>query len=222
MRAALRSVCSAIVATLFFLPTSFGFATVLSDEAVRDAYFLGQHHDASVVSYLDKYVKHLPPPKTGAYISSIAFFTPFAQLVEFSGRKMGSYSAQQAEQDHRGQKKEFVRIQVEIDLTLTFGPFLSPDELGPKRPNGMVPRSADFWRDFTLQVHDGDRLVDGATLRGSPKYICGDQYGSCNLTGASVQLELPADSFISDTATVIVTAPDNAEISSEFNLNSFR
>ncbi|HEY8713919.1 MAG TPA: hypothetical protein VIM00_00985 [Candidatus Acidoferrum sp.] len=221
MPATSRPLCSAILAALLFSSNTLAFSTALSDEAVRDAYFLGQHHDASVVSYLDKYVKHLPAPKTGPYISSIAFFTPFAQWVELSDRRMGNYSAQQAEQDHRGHK-EFVRIDVEIDLTPTYGPFLSTAELGVKPPSGLVLRSADFWRDFTFQIHQGDRLLDATTLRGNPKYICGDQYGSCNLTGASVQLELPADSFASDTATVVVTPPAGAELSAQFDLNALR
>jgi hypothetical protein len=221
MRTAFRPAASVILAALILSPCGFAFAAALSDEAVRDAYFLGQHHDASVTSYLDKYIKHLPPPKTGPYISSIAFFTPFAQLVETSDRKMGNYSAQQAEQDHRGHK-DFIRIDVEIDLTPTYGPFLSTAELGDKPRSTLVSRFPDFWHDFTFQVHDGDRLIESASIHGAPKYICGDQYGSCSLTGASVQLELPATLFASDTASITVTPPVGAELTAQFDLSQLR
>jgi hypothetical protein len=52
--------------------------TPLSEEAVRDAYFLGQHHDQTLNLFLAKYIKVLPMPKSGPNISSISFLTPFA------------------------------------------------------------------------------------------------------------------------------------------------
>src|SRR5216683_4989764 len=96
---------------------AYPFDSPLSDEAVREAYFLGQRHDAS---FLAKYIKFLPPPKTGPHISSISFLTPFAQSAQFSSNYVGNYSAQQALLDHRGHQ-EFVRITVEIYLTNSYG-----------------------------------------------------------------------------------------------------
>jgi len=87
--------------------------TPLSDEAVREAYFLGQRHDAS---FLGNYIKFLPRPKTGPHISSVTFLTPFAQLAQISSNYVGNYSAQQALLDQRGQQ-EFVKITIEIYLT---------------------------------------------------------------------------------------------------------
>lgn len=98
------------------------FDTPLSDQAIREAYFLGQRHDGSLASFLGKYIKQLPPPQTGPYISSVAFFTPFAQLVQISDKYIGNYSAQQAALDHRGQA-EFVHIVVGIQLTPTYGAY---------------------------------------------------------------------------------------------------
>src|SRR5438876_7616772 len=90
--------------------------TPLSDEAVREAYFLGQRHDAS---FLTSYVMFLPMPKPGPHISSVTFLTPFAQLAQFSSKYVGNYSAQQAWLDHRGQN-ESVKITVEIYLTNSY------------------------------------------------------------------------------------------------------
>lgn len=215
-----RALSSAFLAALILSPTALSFSTTLSDEAVRDAYFLGQHHDASVASYLDRYVKHLPAPKTGPYISSVALFTPFAQLVELSDKQIGSYSAQQAEQDHRG-RPEVVRIDIEVDLTPTYGPLLSASEVKDHPQSPLISRFPDFWHDFKFEVKDGDRLLEGSTLQGSPKYRCGE-YGSCSLTGASVQLELSADSFTSDTVTVSITPPVGTILSAKFDLNALR
>src|SRR5260370_31021833 len=70
--------------------------TPLSDQTIREAYFLRQRHDATFPSILGKYIKNLPPPKSGPYISSVTFLTPFIQLVEYSDGYIGSHSAQKA------------------------------------------------------------------------------------------------------------------------------
>jgi hypothetical protein len=75
----------AILAALFLIPTnSDGFDTPLSDTAVREAYFLGQRHDDSLSKLLDRYVLHLQPPKTGPYIESVSFFTPYILAALYS------------------------------------------------------------------------------------------------------------------------------------------
>src|SRR5260221_14713159 len=106
------------------LPAS-PFYTPLSDQAIREAYFLGQRHDGTYPSILGKYIKNLPPPKSGPYISSVTFLTPFIQLVEYSDGYIGNYSAQKALHDHRGQE-EFVLIFVEIQLTDSYGRLIPP------------------------------------------------------------------------------------------------
>ncbi len=68
-------VALSLVATLS-APPSFAYQAVLSDQAVREAYFLGQRHDESLSQFLDKYAQHLLAPKSGPYISSISFSDP--------------------------------------------------------------------------------------------------------------------------------------------------
>src|ERR1700693_4551788 len=110
-----RSFVSGVLAVLLSSPASFAFQSPLSDEAVREAYFLGQRHDGSFARMLDKYSKHLLAPKSGPYIRSITFLTPFAKLVRYSDAFVGNYSAQQAALDHRDHP-ETVEITVEILL----------------------------------------------------------------------------------------------------------
>jgi hypothetical protein len=92
---------SGLFTTVLILPLAAGaFETPFSDIAVRDAYFLGQRHDESLGRFLDKYIKRLPPSKSRPYVSSVAFYTPFALLAQFSSPQ-AQYSAQQGQIHHR-------------------------------------------------------------------------------------------------------------------------
>src|SRR5712664_2336799 len=82
-RSPARPVASILAAALLVTPSSFAFDTPLSDQAVRQAYFLGQRRDESLASFLDKCTRQLPPPRTGPHISAITFFTPFALVANF-------------------------------------------------------------------------------------------------------------------------------------------
>lgn len=66
---------------------SLAYDTPLSDQAVREAYFLRQRRDESMYAFLNKYTKPLPRPKTGPHIAAITFFTPFALLVQHASRQ---------------------------------------------------------------------------------------------------------------------------------------
>ena len=82
MRSPICSGVSVLVtAVLLSAQTAFAFESPLSDESVREAYFLGQRHDDSLERLLEKYTHPLPPPETGPYISSIMFLTPFMRAA---------------------------------------------------------------------------------------------------------------------------------------------
>src|ERR1700674_5507708 len=118
-----RPVASLLAAALLLSPSSFAFDTPLSDQAVREAYFLGQRHDETMATFLNKYTKFFPSPKTGPDIASVTFFTPFALLVQQSSQDSSGYSAQQAALDHRGQG-ESVKIIVQILLTDSYPAYI--------------------------------------------------------------------------------------------------
>ncbi|PYU68475.1 MAG: hypothetical protein DMG49_15905, partial [Acidobacteria bacterium] len=142
-----RPIASVLVAAMLLTPSSFAFDTPLSDQAVREAYFLGQRRDETVANLINKYTKLLPPPKSGPDIASVTFFTPFALLVQQSSQR-SEYSAQQAALDHRDQP-EFVRIVVQIQLTDSYAPYvIRPTGSRSGSPRGFVPRPYDFWKDF--------------------------------------------------------------------------
>jgi hypothetical protein len=217
MRHAFRVFASFLVAICVTLPAS-AFDVSLSDEAVREAYFLGQRHDAS---FLNNYIKFLPLPRTGPHISSVTFLTPFAQFAQFSSNYVGNYSAQQARLDHLGQK-EIVEITVEIQLTLSYGAFISsPSSSRSSSPSVLTPRSSEFWKDFHVQIYDGDQPLSPSDFHGHANYSCGRR-GPCVMTGATLKLEFPADAFTSDATTVHIDPPEGDPVSVDFDLIRLR
>jgi hypothetical protein len=216
-----KSFTCLLAADLLLPAPSFSMDTPLSDEAVRDAYFLGQHHDQTLSNFLNKYTKFLPMPKTGPDIASITFLTPFSLLVQESNQRTMNYSAQQAELDHRNQE-EIVRIVVQIQLTETY-PALIPTPTGSKSgsPIGFARRPDDFWKDFEIQVVDKDRTLVPLSSSGDSLYSC-DNDGGCVISGATLRFDFSAKSFKSGTPTIQVTPPEGDPVSVDFDLSRLR
>src|SRR5215831_13714545 len=178
----LRSTFSLIISTMLLVPSSFAFDTPLSEQAVREAYFLGQRRNESMYAFLNKYTKLLPPPKTGPYISSITFLTPFALLVQYSSRQ-SDYSAQRAALDHKAQN-EIVEIRVEIQFIQSFGAIIAvPTPSRSGSPTAIQQRSPEFWRAFKYRIFDGQEEITTDDISGEPQYSCSEG-GGCLLKGA--------------------------------------
>lgn len=215
-----RQAVSSFAAIILLTPSVLAFDSPLSSEAVREAYFLGQRHD-DIARYLDAYTKFLAPPETGPYIASMQFLTPFAQLIQVSSQHSTGYSAQQAEQEHRKQP-ETVTIVIEIQLTDTYGALLpQPAASRSGSGTGYRLRSPDFWRDFEIQVSQGEKEIEPARLHGQPNYSCSED-GRCSLTGATLWLHFPAKAFEADAATVAITPPVGAPVAVDFELSRLR
>ena len=221
-RSSARPIAAVLLGLIVSAPPSFAFDTPLSDQAVREAYFLGQRHDGSFPRLLDKYSKRLPAPKSGPYIRSITFLTPFAKLVHFSDAFVGNYSAQQAALDHRNHQ-ETVEITVEILLTYSYGAIIAaPASPRSDKSQTYELRPHDFWRDFQAQVFEGNEIREPAHFTGEPTVQC-SRYGAyCNLIGATLHLEFPATAFNSDSATIHVVPPEGPEVWVDFDLTALR
>jgi len=220
MPPAFRSFLALFTSALLLSTPAFAFDTSLSDQAVREAYFLGQRRDDSMAAFLNKYTKLLPAPKSGAHINSITFLTPFALLVQYSSRQP-NYSAQQAALNHKAQD-ENVEISIDLLLTPSYGPFITkPTGSRSDSPMGIQPRSPEFWRAFKFRIFDGKEEITTDDVTGEPNYLnCGD--AGCDLTGATVHIRFPAIAFTSDTATIEVTPPEGDIVSVDFDLASLR
>lgn len=220
MPSSLRPFFAVLVAALLLVPFASAFQSPLSEQAVREAYFLGQRHDDSLGRILARCTKFLPPPASGPYVHSIAFLTPFAQLVEHSSQQL-NYSAQQAAKDHQAEK-EIVVLQIEVLLTQSYGAYITkPTSSRSDAPIGIQFRSSSFWKDIKFQVFDGGEERAPDDFSGRPTYFCAYK-GGCRLTGAVIRLEFPATAFTSDSATIDVTPPEGEPVSVDFDLSSLR
>jgi hypothetical protein len=216
-----RAVTAFAAIALLLTQPVFAFDSPLSEEAIRQAYFLGQRRDDTMTRALDKYTYYLDPPESGPDIASVTFFTPFALAVESSSQHSSGYSAQQAQIDHRAQK-ETVKIIVNILLTKSYSNVIvRPTSTGSNSATGFAPRPYDFWKDFDVQTTVDDKTVRPFTSTGHPNVQCSDQ-GGCDLTGATIELEFLAESFASSAASVLITPPEGAPVLVEFDLSALR
>jgi hypothetical protein len=140
---------AALAVSFLLIPPASAFDAPLSPEAVRDAYFLGQHNDQSTLSFFSQYVKTLPAPDKGPYIAEVEFYTPYTQVTEASRRRTGSYSAQQAELDYRHHHDKLY-VRVRIDFTDTYGLELYRSAKADKQLSGEDQPLPDFYRDFRI------------------------------------------------------------------------
>ncbi len=216
----LRINALALALLLILAPSSSAFDTPLSDTAIREAYFLGQHHDEIFGDFLRKYTIALPEPKRGPHIASVSFFTPYALTALYSNQQPLSYSAQQAQLDHLKQP-EIVRVIVEIWFTASYGGYIvHPVDSRSNSPKGVEVRPYDFWRQFRVRLFQNDRFMVPMIAHGEPSVRCGDE--GCDLTGATLTFEYPADAFTENTATIQIDPPEGDPVVVEFDLTSFR
>jgi hypothetical protein len=206
---------------MFLIPHGlFALSSPLSDESIREAYFLGQRRDESTARFLAKYKQALAPPKTGPYIASVEFLTPFARVILRSSQQTVGYSAQQAAEEYRG-REENVAISIEVFLTDSYGSLIAKPTGGRSgSPVGYAFRSPDFWKDIPVQVIVENKMLKPAHFSGEPNYLCGEH--GCTLTGATLQLEFPARGFDSDSAAVHVVPPQGPEVLVDFDLTALR
>lgn len=166
MPSSLRPALAPLVAALLLSAPLDAFQSPLSDEAVRDAYFLGQRNDEATADLFLSYFKTLPPPKSGPYLSEVELYTPYSQLVEWSRLHSVGYSAQQATKDyHATSDSIFVRIR--IDFTSTYGAlelYRSGRLLDPPK-RGAEGQRPDYYRDFRAGLSQKDHWIEPLSIQ---------------------------------------------------------
>ena len=125
----------------------------LSDEAVREAYFLGQRHDETTARFLETYQRYFPVPKSGPRVFVVELFTPYALAVQSSSQHSLGYSAQQAKLEYRA-RGDSLRVGVYVRYTSTYGPGF------PYSPN-----PTGTWKDFQVRLTLNGKLLDSRSLR---------------------------------------------------------
>ncbi len=180
---------------------AFAYDHPLSDEAVRDAYFVGQ--DVKTVNtFLAQYTQHLPVPRSGPHVAEIALSTPFAQVVEVSAQHSVGYSDLQAAEDYR-KRGDSIAVRVKVFFTPTY-----------------TNRAEDFWRDVSVGLiqkkHMAATKVDGQPIYSS------DTYGGGVLMGADIYVQFSIAGVRSDSLQVEVIPPEGAPVYATFDLSKLR
>ena len=216
-----RSCILIFTVALLLSPSSFAFDTPLSDQAVREAYFLGQRRDEKTALFLEKYRRHLAIPESGPWVSTVEMFTPYAEAVELSRQRSIGYSAQDAAQDYR-KKAACVRVTITIEFTSTYGELIQ--EKTSQRsgsPNAFSVRPSTFWKDFSYRLFDGDDVVEPLEMHGSATFRTVDD--STMMTGAQIVLLYDAEKISSSAdATVVVDIPGHPQVVAPFDLATLR
>jgi hypothetical protein len=203
------------------------FQSPLSDESLREAYFLGQRRDGSLERLAESYTRHFALPESGPYIPTVVLATPFLVAAQSSSKQIANYSAQQAAADHRKAGEETVQVTVEIQLTPSYGEFLKVENVNPQSgsrsnaPSGPVARPGDFWKAFEVQLSSGGRALQPSAVDGHPNYNC-NEHGGCILTGATVRYDFPAAALAFESASITVHPPEGPSVTAEFALSQLR
>ncbi|HEX9345430.1 MAG TPA: hypothetical protein VF900_05865, partial [Candidatus Acidoferrum sp.] len=154
-------------------------------------------------------------------ISTVEFFTPYAEAVELSRQRSFGYSAQDAAQDYR-KNGDRIRVTITIEFTNTYGELIQ--EKTSQRsgsPNGFSVRPSNFWKDFTYRLFDGDDLVEPLEMHGSPAFRT--VADSTMMTGAQIVLLYDAEKISSSAdAAVVVDIPDHPQVVAPFDLATLR
>jgi hypothetical protein len=186
------------VAMLSLLVPQLGFAYdhPLTDEAVRDAYFLGQDLDRSN-EFFAQYTQTLPVPDSGPQVAEIELLTPYAQVVDVSRSHPMGYSAQQAAADY---KKRGDSIQVRVKVLFT------PTYTG----------ADDFWRDVSVGLVQKKHMA--ATGVSGQLLYTSDPDGGSWVIGADVFVEFSVSGVESDSVDVEVVPPGGVGVRATFDL----
>jgi hypothetical protein len=217
----IQQIASLLVAALLLSPVVFAFELRLSDEAVREAYFLGQRNDERTAEFLAKYRRHLPIPETGPYVSTVELFTPYAEAVDFSRQRSFGYSAQDAAQDYR-KRGDLIRVSITIEFTPTYGYLIERQVKHESNTGkGLEFRSPSFWKDFTYRLAQGDNVIEPLDMQGHATYSVSED--SVAMTGAVILLVYDAEKIASSCdAAVEVDTPDGQHVVANFDLATLK
>jgi hypothetical protein len=220
LKKALKHASIFFVLVLFFCAQCIAFEVPLADRTVREAYFLGQHHDASTETALKPYLHKLSPPEKGPDIRDIRLLTPYAHVIEASNSHGGGYSAQQAAADYHS-RGDTVVLRFQIRFTPTYSYILSNrDRNSDSHTGGITVRSGNFWQSFKVGLSQNDHWIEPLSHEGEPIYIA--QSTGSILDGAYIWLTFDARAITSDIATAEIFTPEGQHVTSDFDLAALR
>lgn len=114
-----RTLPAALLTILLALPAC-AYDFPLTENSIRDAYFLGTRQTSLGPDFLAAYARVTPELHVGDYKSTITIETPFSQVAILAGKKL-NYSAQDAVQDFSKKRLSF-RAHMDILYMLDAAP----------------------------------------------------------------------------------------------------
>jgi hypothetical protein len=209
-----RTAIAILGAALLVSFTASAYEVRLSEEAVREAYFLGQRRDETTAQFLETYRRYFPIPKSGPHVYAVELFTPYAQAVETASKRGTNYSAQQAEQDYL-LRDDSVRVGVHMRYTSSYGP--------GKMSEGST--HSDRREDFHVKLIQDGKTIDCRSSRYEGTHMSfggGKGGGGSRPTGFIIWQEYAPANMESSEATVEIDTPDGQHISVTFDLSRLR
>lgn len=189
---------AAAVCSLLLPQLGFAYEQPLTDESVREAYFLGQDADRAA-DFLAQYVKSLPVPDNGPDVAEIELQTPYAQVVEVSREHSVGYSAQQAAADYK-QRGDSIQVRVKVLFTPTY------------------TGGDDYWRGVSVGLVQNKHMA-ATGVSGQPIYAADHDGDSFWIIGAMVFVQFSVAGVDSDTVQIEVIPPGGAAVHAEFDLD---
>ena len=200
MPSRLRPLSALALSVLLPASSAFAFDAPLSDEAVREAYFLGQRQDEKLPRFLDQYRHYLRPSKTLSYVNYVQIWTPFVEAVAVSHQHGMGYSAQQSCVDYRARTNS---LHVGVQVNFIAG-------------STTVDRG-----NFIVYLQQ-----NGQTIPSSPRryevLTQGAGHSGYHTIGYIIWLDYDTESLSSSDATVLVDTPDGQHLSVPFDLSVLR
>ena len=208
-----RWLAALLAATSLLIPPPVGaYHRHLSEEDVREAYFLGQRHDAQLGAFFSLYEKTLTAPsEPGEYISAVAVRTPYALAVLRSAAAHGHYTAQQAWQDYVADADRF-----EVIVWMDYGYGNKSGQKGEATPTNESRRG------FFMEVKQA-RENEERTLVPQESH---SEYGIDVIYALLPSLHLLSEYRLADIDSselkVEATIPDGKKVTVLFNLEKLR
>ena len=216
-----RPFLSLVLSAQLLTPSAFAFDMPLSDQAVREAFFLGQRNDSRTTDFFKKYTQYLPVQDQGPQVYSVQFLTPYADVVEHSGQISSGNSAQEALQYYK-KRGDIIRVVITLTFSRSYGAVIdTPVSSRSGSTKGYQLRSIHFWRDFNYRLFQKKELLKPLDIQGEASYSNSED--SRSLTGAVVTLLYDANKLSSsDDADIVVDTVAGQQTVTTFDLASLR
>jgi hypothetical protein len=168
----------------------------LTENSIRDAYFLGTRLGGLNPDFLAGYARWVADLKQGNCTSEARLETPFLLVAEYAG-KVPNYSAQRAVKDFSGRSLSF-RIYLDVCYRL------------------RAPANA-----VTVKIMQNKREVLPNSFDSSP-YSESTEFGSLPPNGEQIVLELASAKIDSSDLTILIDTADGQHGEAKFDLQALR